>query len=95
MVKEYVLPERKRITSTDDVRARMRITYNKDNVADVRIGSIQICRCQLEDTDMKDPDKAVREYVKPAMLSSALRKFNTANAKRKATLRKTRRIKRK
>ena len=91
MVKEYIIPEKKRITSTDDVKARMRISYNKHNVADVRIGSIQVCRCVLEEQDMKDPDKAVREYVKPAMLSSALRKFNNANAKRKATIKANKR----
>jgi len=87
MVKEYVAPAKARITSIDDVKAKMRITYNKDNVADVRIGSIQIARLQLEEQDMKDPDNAIKAYLKPQAYSNALKKFNSSNAKRKATLR--------
>lgn len=95
MVREYIAPDRRKIANVEDVKARMRITYNKDNVADVRIGSIQIARLQLDDKDMVEPDKAIREYLKPSAYSIALKKFSSANAKRKATLRKTRRIKRK
>lgn len=93
MVQPYTPKAKARIKTAEDVKARMTITYNRDNVADCRIGSVQIARLQLDDNDMKDPDKAIRDYLKPVHYSEALKKFNRANTRRLQSLKRCHRAK--
>jgi len=95
MVKPHIEKAKARIKNTDDVKARMTITYNRENVADVRIGSIQIARLDLDENDMKDPEKAIRDYLKPSHYSDALTRFNRANKKRLQSLKRCHRAKKK